>query len=61
MGYLKGNKYQLPSGLKQGDLGAVFPSESLQFGSLVALHRDEVVIALFVIPDEEVFGVGLRV
>ena len=41
--------------------GAVLLPEGLQVGPLVALHRDEVVIALLVVPDEEVLGVGFRV
>ena len=41
--------------------GAVLLPEGLQVCPLVALHRDEIVVALLVVPDEEVLGVGLRV
>ena len=41
--------------------GVVLLPEGFQVDSLVPLDRNEIVITLFVIPNEEVLGVGLRV
>lgn len=41
--------------------GVVLLPEGFQVDSLVSLDRNEIVIALFVVPDEEVLGIGLWV
>ena len=41
--------------------GVVLLPEGFQVSPLIPLDRNQIVITLFVIPDEEVLGVGLRV
>lgn len=41
--------------------GVVLLPEGFQVGPFVSLDRNEIVIALFVVPDEEIFSVGFRV
>ena len=53
--------HQVLIGGKSQRSGAVLLPEGRQICPFVSLHRDEVVIALFIIHDEEVLGVGLWV
>jgi hypothetical protein len=36
-------------------------AERLQVNMLITLHGDQVVIALLIIPNEKILGIGLRV